>query len=486
MNRRNHPATRHLFFSRWLLACAAWLLGSALAPALATTVSAGYGQSCAATDAGAALCWGYQPEETGIAGAVDIRVGNGFSCALLRDGRVLCRGQGNGFGQLGVEIPGAGQQNIYPVNWRQADGVFHPLRATQVATGERHACALTLDGEVACWGDAAQGQLGQHQPTLPSSSHARSVAGLSGAVRIAAGVGSTCAVLRSGSVWCVGAGRLLGDGASDDPRTPRQVPGIADAVDVALFDGHACVLRAGGQVACWGRNAYGELGVPASAGTQTTPVAVTGLPGAAKAVSVGYGYSCAVLVDGAIWCWGNHAVGQLGAGYLANSATTGFAQVLGITDAVAVSAGQQHACAVLDGGYVQCWGRPPGLGNGQCNTLGAYYPTFPLMGYPIFNNGACLNSTAPVPFAVRGLGPEADTGLVMAWAERTLPQVFPLPRGEYNGITGDFTPRYYPRAATYLAVNHHGTPYLLYMGPDSGWRLLNLGRLATWAREARK
>jgi len=485
MNRKHPPITRHLV-SRWLLACAAWLLGGVAAPALATTISAGYGQSCSVTDAGASLCWGYLPEETGIAGAVDIRVGNGFSCALLRDGRVLCRGQQNAFGQLGVGFYGGGQQNINPVTWRQADGFSHPVRARQVATGERHACALTLDGEVYCWGDAGQGQLGLLQPTLSMSSDARPVAGLSGAVRIAAGDGSTCAVLQPGSVWCVGAGRLLGDGASDDPRTPRQVPGITDAVDVALFEGHACVLRAGGQVACWGRNAYGELGVPASAGTRTSPVAVTALPGAAKAIAVGYGYSCAVLVDGAIWCWGDHAGGQLGAGYLANSATTGFAQVLGITDAVAISAGQQHACAVLDGGYVQCWGRAPGLGNGLCNTLGTYYPTFPRFGYPIFNNAGCLNSSAPVPFAVRGLGPEADTGLVMNWAERTLPQVFPLPRGQYNGLTGDFVPRYYPRAATYLAVNHHGTPYLMYMGPDSGGQLLNLGRLATWAREARK
>ncbi|MBB6563602.1 alpha-tubulin suppressor-like RCC1 family protein [Acidovorax soli] len=363
------PSITRPLVSRWLLACAAWLLGSTMVPALATTISAGYEHACSVSDAGLPTCWGSVPVDPALATTrmLDIQAGNGFSCALSAEGTVHCWGPRNEYRQRGLNYDG--RNAIWPMALRQGTEQSR-LYATQIAAGMRHACALMQAGDVACWGDAGQGQMGLQAPAVMTTESALRVPGLSDAVRIAAGNSSTCAVLRTGTVWCVGAGSLLA-GAQDDPRTPRQLPGVQDAVDVALFDGHACVLRSAGKVACWGRNLFGELGVPAHAGTVTTPVDVPGLGPGAKAVAVGYGFSCALLLDGRVQCWGDHSKGQLGTGYVPNQTGAVYVQVVGITDAVAISAGLEHACAVLDGGYAQCWGKGPALGHNLCYSYGA-------------------------------------------------------------------------------------------------------------------
>ncbi len=480
---RNHPViTRHLV-SRWLLACAAWLLGGVAAPALATTISAGYEHSCSVSDAGVPTCWGSVPlGHTRNVGVADIQAGASFSCALHKDSTVTCWGDQNAFGQLGASPGGSNLGNT--LGYRDGED-WKVLKAVQLATGARHACALTLGGDVYCWGDADQGQLGVLEPARTMTYEPVKVQGLSNVSRIAAGNASTCAVLHSGSAWCLGTGSLL-DGVQADPRIPRQVPGITDAKDVSILDGHACVLRTGGQVACWGRNLYGQLGVPSGVGTRTIPVEVAGLPGPAKAIATGYGFSCALLADGTIRCWGDYTKGALGIGYLPVGATQGSGQVLGITDAVAISAGLKHACAVLDGGYVQCWGAGNGLGHGLCSTFGAYYPGFMPYSYPSFNLAVCFGPGSSVPFAVLGLGPGQDAGVVMDWAERSLPEKFTRSYGtSAPERINDIYYRYYPDG-TYLAINGHGTPHLMYMGPDTNGQLRDLGRLATWAREARK
>lgn len=484
MNRKHPPIACHLF-SRWLLACAAWLLGSVAAPVLATTISAGYEHTCSVSDAGLPTCWGSVPVDPAMATVriLDTKAGNGFSCALSAERTVHCWGPKNEYSQRGLNFDG--RNAVWPMALRQGAEQSR-LYATQIAAGMRHACALTQGGEVACWGDAGQGQMGLQEPVVTTTEYALRVPGLSNAVRIAAGNGSTCAVLRTGAVWCVGAGSLLA-GPQDDPRTPRQLPGIDDAVDVSLFDGHACVQRSAGKVACWGRNLFGQLGVPAHAGTVTTPVDVPGLGTGAKAVAVGYGFSCALLQDGRVQCWGDHSKGQLGIGYVPNQTGAVYVQVVGITDAVAISAGLEHACAVLDGGYAQCWGKGTALGNNLCYSYGAYYPNTGYLPYknPDFTLAICAPPQSHTPFAVSALRPYNDATLVMDWAERSLPQTFPVGQRVMADHNANFRYRLYPGGHA-LGVNDHGTPHLMYMGPDTNGQLRDLGRLAPWAREARK
>lgn len=447
------------------LATAALLLPAAFMPSasMATTVSMGYGHGCSVADTNQATCWGSLPlQDQGPYMVKDIKVGRDFSCALVLSA-VRCWGN-NDLSQLGTAAASPTGQFVDGLN--QAD---------QIAVGAKHACAL-LYGALSCWGDASQGQLGE--PARTAVARATPIPGLAKAVHVAAGNGATCAVQEDGRVLCVGTSSGLA-GAADTPRTPRAVPGITDAREVSLFDGHACVLRREGKVSCWGSNRFGELGVPASSGPLTSPIEVTGLAAAAKAVAVGTGYTCALLVNGTIQCWGNNASGQLGTAL--GGAATG--RVTGITDATAISAGQTAACAALQGGYVQCWGQGAGWSSGICGILGGLYPEHPASYGPIVDITLCRPQGSFAPMAVKGLGPANDAAQVLDWAEKTMPQTFPPQGTRVPAHIDAFYLREYPGGHK-LAVNGQGTPHLLYLGPLTAGQLADLGPLGRWLDEA--
>jgi hypothetical protein len=72
------------------------------------------------------------------------------------------------------------------------------------------------------------------------------------------------------------------------------------------------VLRSGG-VRCWGGGKHGELGTGATADRAATPVDVVGVRDAV-AVTVGMWHSCALTRGGQVLCWGINGDGQLGDG----------------------------------------------------------------------------------------------------------------------------------------------------------------------------
>ncbi len=465
MNRRFHAQQ----LLQKLFATAALMLTTAFTPSasMATTVSVGYSHACSVADTHQASCWGSLPlQDQAPATVVDVRAGRGFSCALLAGGIVRCWGN-NELSQLGTNAPTTA-----------GPGVGGMWRFTQLAVGLTHACAL-LDSQAHCWGDGSRGQLGAG--SAASSAAPIAVVGLSKAVHLAAGQGATCVVQWDGKVACVGLGSEL-SGGLDEPRVARTVPGITDAREVALFDGHACVLRAGGKVSCWGQNRHGQLGIPAGTDIQRSPVEVTSLGAAAKAVAVGNGFSCALLVNGTVKCWGINAAGQLGTAL--GGAATGL--VTGITTATAISAGQTAACVALQGGYVQCWGQGVGWSNGVCGSTGGTYPEHPTSWGPYDEPAICRLPGSFAPLAVKGLGAASDAGQVLDWAEKAMPGTFPA------HVSSDPDPgntqlylRQYPGGHT-LGVNAHGTPHLLYQGPISEGRLLDLGPLDRWLSEARQ
>ncbi|WP_050430645.1 RCC1 domain-containing protein [Chondromyces crocatus] len=104
----------------------------------------------------------------------------------------------------------------------------------------------------------------------------------------------------------------------------------------------------------------GETCAPADA-LAGTCVPVCGV----RDVGVGTGYSCAVLHDGRVKCWGYNDVGTLGLGSRAvvgdepGEMGGGLAAVdLGMgNSATAIAAGYLHVCALLDSGAVKCWGQ---------------------------------------------------------------------------------------------------------------------------------
>ena len=80
---------------------------------------------------------------------------------------------------------------------------------------------------------------------------------------------------------------------------------------------------------------------------------VQDLSGASQVSAGGY-HACAVMSGGEVKCWGNGDEGQLGDGSDESFAVP--TEVQGLTTATQVSAGTYHTCAVLSSGRVKCWG----------------------------------------------------------------------------------------------------------------------------------
>ena len=75
----------------------------------------------------------------------------------------------------------------------------------------------------------------------------------------------------------------------------------------------------------------------------------------ALAIAAGDGHTCALRDDGTVSCWGGNSAGQLGDGTTTFRATPD--SVIGLTNVVAIAAGNQHSCALRADGTVRCWGR---------------------------------------------------------------------------------------------------------------------------------
>ena len=275
--------------------------------------------------------------------ASSLGAGYDQSCGLRASGAVACWG-GNGNGQLGNGKT-TGSSTPVPVS---ALG-----DAAGISGGSRHTCALRVAGEVSCWGENDSGKLGNGTNT--GSTTPVPVSGMKTATAVAAGGVHSCALLANRRVSCWGGNsdRPLGYGATSS-NVPREVPGLVNATTIAANENHSCARRSSGEVGCWGRNGeMGRFGNGPNADSTNGPVNASGITNAIG-VSLGVDHTCAVLSTGEVKCWGAGFYGQLGNGSTASSTTP--VTVSGITDATAVTSGAAHNCAQLSSGAIKCWG----------------------------------------------------------------------------------------------------------------------------------
>ncbi len=231
---------------------------------------------------------------------------------------------------------------------------------TAVVAGVHHTCALRADGSVLCWGGNFGGALGPNGAggynTEPVT-----VDGLTDAIAIAAGFDYNCVIHTDRSVSCWGdntLGQLGSGGVGSSSATPIPVAGLADASAITAANGFSCALLTNGTVYCWGYNGYGALGTAGASSGTPVPNQVDGLTDVG-AVSAGHAgqHNCALRdSDDTVRCWGRNAFGQLGTGGTGGYSTTPMT-VTGLTGAAAIGAGANHTCAAVTSlGEVFCWG----------------------------------------------------------------------------------------------------------------------------------
>ena len=117
---------------------------------------------------------------------------------------------------------------------------------------------------------------------------------------------------------------------------------------------HTCALRNNGGVVCWGAGAQGQIGNGMTTAMNNMGQPVLGITDAIS-LSAGANHTCAVRLNGRVVCWGNNAGGQIG-NNTTGAPVTSPSEVFNLVDAVSIGLGAQHTCAVRKTGGVRCWG----------------------------------------------------------------------------------------------------------------------------------
>jgi alpha-tubulin suppressor-like RCC1 family protein len=335
-----------------------------------------------------------------------IFTGESVSCALFLDGQAKCWGGSPDYRvhgdpnhqYLGGELSASGD-NIPFLNF----GNQEPL--ANLGIGALHACGITVDGRLKCWGNNANGELGLGDTndrnagpsTVPYVNLGAGVTPL----QVCSGYRHTCVLLSGNHVRCWGngfAGQLgseMGTDLGDTPATtPDRIADVNLGTDQIIkqlecnFD-HNCVVFDSGQVKCWGSNDSGKLGLgnlqtrgnsPGEMGIDL-PYVELGTNARVLQISNGYNHTCAVLQNGELKCWGRNDSGQLGLGDTINRGELPgqMADALPSVNlgtglrARAVSAGGNFTCALLTDQRIKCWGENVSgqLGVGDPNDRGA-------------------------------------------------------------------------------------------------------------------
>lgn len=180
----------------------------------------------------------------GLRSIRSLRSGDGFSCGLRGDtGAIFCWGE-NSKGQLGL-----GSQ-LSEESEAVAIAGFYGF-ATAIDAGSHHACAINDSGEVFCWGDNSDQQLGVDNSEKQQSAAPQIVRGLpEKAEALALGEKHSCAQLVNGSVWCWGAADFLGMDTSGG-LIPVKVQLPEESANIEAGLDRSCSQLTTGRFYCW-------------------------------------------------------------------------------------------------------------------------------------------------------------------------------------------------------------------------------------------
>jgi hypothetical protein len=247
--------------------------------------------------------------------------GVSLQCGVQSGGSAWCWGS-NGIGQLGNNGANAGSS---PAQVVTASGPLANV-AKIFVDGEdgEVACAVDTGSDAWCWGYGGLGALGTGNtssssvavPVLTQSGGPQ----LSGVDQMAVAHDHVCATKTDGTLWCWGlnASGQVGVGSAQTPILyPAQVSSLAHVTSISVALSISCATTPDGAVWCWGTNASGQLGNGLTSGQSTSPVQVlssadAGVPfGGAAQVNVGSGTVCALkTADRSLWCWGANTDSQ--------------------------------------------------------------------------------------------------------------------------------------------------------------------------------
>jgi hypothetical protein len=299
---------------------------------------------------------------SGTVGAKSVTVGmDSFVCAVgeydsnpANGNEVKCWGKNDNY-QLGSDLSSGFTPRIVGSRANSSENqILHGVK--KISLGTNHACALLTMGSVKCWGNNADGQLGDN--TVNSSSLPVTVTGgaWDTALDIAVSASHSCAILANKTVHCWGANGSgqLGDGTTNPSLVAIQVSGLGfNAASIATKGSSTCALSESNAVKCWGDNLFGQLGDGTNS-QSSSPVSVLGLSGPATQIVAGDESFCSLISNGTVQCWGMGAGGQLGDGNINDSSSP--VNVSSLTGIQELFSSSYRTMCARDAASVKCWG----------------------------------------------------------------------------------------------------------------------------------
>lgn len=254
----------------------------------------------------------YPPTPVDTSGVLNnVNIGESFAIsgatfALSVDGRLF----GWGRSDLLLASNDSVTQSNVPVEIE-----FGPHRVKKFMLGRLHACALLDNNKLVCWGDNANGQVGDG--TIGGSVNGPSeVKGLPAGKKVTAIFASqshhSCALIEGGDAYCWGYNNYgkLGHADAEDTAVPKAKAVAlmaelkADKIKtMALGNSSSCALTEQGKVHCWGRNNSAQLGVSILLVESAVPQTVETDLRFAK-ISAGLESYCGITWDEKMYCWG--------------------------------------------------------------------------------------------------------------------------------------------------------------------------------------
>ena len=342
----------------------------------------------------------------------ELALGATHSCVLTSERMVHCWGS-SGWGEIGVQTT-----STSPILVPNIEGATHVSASGQWIDGG-DSCAIDHDGTVLCWGanTADYDRLGIHMVGGEDFvAPPRAVSGIGPSRDVRNASSFECALGLDHAVRCFGCIPNIGC-TGESPvliSAPMNIVAIAAAGNGPVGSGgggHACALDTSGAVWCWGDNAIGQLGDGTPLGTSSgsaSPVRVKS-PIAFAAIAAGGDHTCAIDIAGGAWCWGWNQDGRLGDGTTTDRNVP--TPVVGLPQKVTeIRAGGRHTCALLDDASIWCWG-----GNDK-GELGDGDFASPML-LPVEVNG--LSDTIEIGLGVEHTCAVERDGSVWCWGSNT-------------------------------------------------------------------
>ncbi|KAK1258466.1 Ultraviolet-B receptor UVR8 [Acorus gramineus] len=273
------------------------------------------------------------------------------------------------YSEFGSQVYSWGWGDFGRLGHGNSSDVFSPqpvkalqnIKIKQIACGDSHCLAVTMDGEVQSWGRNQNGQLGLG--TTEDSLVPRKIEAFKGisVKMVAAGAEHTAAVTDDGELYGWGWGRYgnLGLGDRRDRLVPEKVS-IADSLKMAMVAcgwRHTITVSSSGALYTYGWSKYGQLG-HGDFEDHLIPHQLEALSSSCiSQIAGGWRHTMALTSDGKLYGWGWNKFGQVGVCDNVDHCSPVHVKFPDEQKVIKISCGWRHTLAISERNNVFSWGR---------------------------------------------------------------------------------------------------------------------------------